>query len=132
MQKRLCYLQRVLKSNKVNDNGNDLQGDHSDNNKIKKKNAMQETVAAIAYMPYDSIYKPAWDQVLTVANLAATLASLTQHGVGRIVVVSQEKNDNLINNHTSSCQAMAQAAFRLVTLRHQVSVFEDWNALFLD
>lgn len=77
--------------------------------------AMSRTVAVIAYAPYYSDLKPAWGQVITVVNVAATVASLTRHGIGRVVVVGEDTTAK----HNS--QALVQAAFRLVQSRSSPS-----------
>jgi hypothetical protein len=82
--------------------------------------AMRTTVAVIAFMPYPSPFHPEWGDMLTVVNLAATLASLTRHGIGRIVVVSEDAHHH--------AQALVQAAFGLVPLATtDPSALEDWE-----
>ena len=77
---------------------------------MSHSDAMSKTLAVVAYMPYESKWKPSWGQVLTVVNVAATVASLTRHGIGRIVVVGEDTSER------RTSQALVQAAFRLVNL----------------
>eukprot|EP00977_Amphora_coffeiformis_P029502 scaffold41132_cov298-Amphora_coffeaeformis.AAC.1 len=84
--------------------------------------AMPKTVAVIAFAPYDSSLHPEWGQALTVVNVAATVASLIRHGIGRVVVVGQDTTGNHEN------QALVQAAFRLVqSRRNPSSPLSDWE-----
>eukprot|EP00977_Amphora_coffeiformis_P017059 scaffold5478_cov161-Amphora_coffeaeformis.AAC.13 len=48
----------------------------------------QQTLVTVAYLPYNSQYHPERARRLTIVNVAATLASLIQYDMGRIVVLA--------------------------------------------
>ncbi|KAL7555608.1 hypothetical protein ACA910_010433 [Epithemia clementina (nom. ined.)] len=58
--------------------------------------AMTETIAVIAFMPYKSGRSPTRGQVLTTANLAATLASLIRVNCGRVLIVVDRRDFNKV------------------------------------
>jgi len=76
--------------------------------------SMKDTIAVIAFEPWSSRTKPHVATQLSVASLAATIASMIQAGFGRVVVVGYHVQDeeyadesfrlvlSLISNHNAS------------------------------
>ncbi|KAL7560321.1 hypothetical protein ACA910_020247 [Epithemia clementina (nom. ined.)] len=62
--------------------------------------AMTETIAVVAFMPYNSGPSPIRGQVLTTANLAATLTSLIRVYCGRVLVVIDVNHLNEVTAQT--------------------------------
>lgn len=59
----------------------------------ENERGMQDTIAVVAFEPLQSRRKPHAANELTVASLAATVASLVQAGFGRVVVVGYNADD---------------------------------------
>lgn len=56
--------------------------------------ALEQTFAVIAFQPYGNRGKPNEARNLTVLSLAATMASMMQAGIGRILVVGYDEDDS--------------------------------------